>query len=119
MSKNKHAKRVKARVFVAPVVGDPGPPLLKAQYVHSSPEVDLDSVSTRALMNLALSRGIDVKEVCGIEKCIEHKGMRPLGEMFHQSKDYTKYIPGMDLLWCRQCWQWVREKKPLDLGEEW
>lgn len=118
MSKNKNNRRgVKKRVFLAPMAGDPGPPLLRPNPQPLPDRVSLDALTTRQLLQRALKVGIDPKIICGIAQCGEHVGMVKLGEGFHNSKNFAQFAAGIDLLWCRQCWSWWREKKPLDLEE--
>lgn len=116
MSKNKNNHRgVRKRVFLAPMTGDPGPAWPEHVSSPLPDGVDLDSMDTRALLQLALKVGVDAAKLTELERCSEHKSMRQVKENFHDSKNYPKYVIGLDLLRCSGCYLWFRTKKPLEL----
>ncbi len=118
MSKNKNNRRgVKKRVFLAPMIGDPGPPKPEHVAEPMPAGLDLDSMNVRDLLQLALKVGINPKELCGIAKCAEHAKMKKLGDGFHNSKNFALYCIGIDVLWCDGCYSWWREKKPAELED--
>lgn len=89
-------------------LGDVGVITLVERVKPQLPEnIDFSVMTLRELCNFALSIGVDLKEIIGVNKCSGHAGMVVLGN--------NKMPDGYNLfehcIFCKNCWQLFRLKR--------
>lgn len=78
--------------------------ILEYQYTPPTAE-QLDAMDHRQIMREALLSGVDAKVVYGVPTCSEHRNFVVLTDQWESSK---RYEYGIDILWCNQCYNWMR-----------
>lgn len=98
-------KRTGMKLLYIGDIGDTTP--LYHPITAPSPEIDLDALDARQMMNLAIENGFQVRDLIGISHCYEHVDMVLLGD--------RKLPDGMNLFencsYCKNCFQLFRDKK--------
>jgi hypothetical protein len=61
----------------------------------------LDRLPFRVRLNILIRIGVSAEEVMGVDRCLNHPLWRPL-------QPFESLSFEGDVLWCRQCWKWVR-----------
>lgn len=88
-------------------VGDVGVLSPPQEVTPIPPDLDMDTLSTRELMIVALNAGVKLKDLIGVDQCFMHVEYVELG---------AKALPeGYNLLehcvWCRNCFVLFRIKR--------
>ena len=98
-------KRTGMKLLYIGDVGDVTP--LHHPISAPSSTIDLDSLTAREMMILAIENGFQIRDLIGISHCYEHTDMVLLGD--------KKLPDGMNLLehcsYCLNCFQLFRDKR--------
>jgi hypothetical protein len=92
-----------ARVYV----GDIGTVVTPQPITQLPKDLDLSQLTFRQLCNLAVACNIDVRDMIGVENCIEHEGMVLLADK-EMPSGYNLFE---DCKYCKNCWQFFRYKE--------
>jgi hypothetical protein len=125
MGKRKSAQAKVASTFRAPMIGDA---YKDVDYVKSKPidtpneileDAQANSIPLLTLISMALKLGHDPKIVCGVPKCTDHTNWLACTDRFSQTSTKSGlYHYGIDIVWCRQCLSWQRDREPQALPQD-
>jgi hypothetical protein len=87
-------------------IGDVGEIPAPYGYTQISPDLDIDSLTTREMFSLLLEAGVPLQKIIGIDNCYEHTNMVWLGANSLPSEMNLLE----DVVYCRNCFQQYRRK---------